>query len=148
MLTEKKFEDYADIAASKFYAEEVVRKEEFEARRKADRESRDANGGGQGFNRDGGNRRDDRGGPKGGRDNRDGRDNRGKRGYNDDKSGINFSKGPPKFTSTKSVNMTPGEDPNAVANPETGAAGTDATAEVTYNKDKFQSMAAPARGER
>jgi len=70
LLTEKKFEDYADVAASKFYEEDTKRKEEFEARRKAERESRDANGGGQGFNRDGAQRRD-------GGERRDGGDRRG-----------------------------------------------------------------------
>ena len=34
LLTEKKFEDYADVAASKYYEEEKVRKEEYEAKRK------------------------------------------------------------------------------------------------------------------
>ena len=39
-----------------------------------------------------------------------------------------------------------GEDPSAVDNPESSAAADQSNREVTYNKDKFQSMAAPARG--
>ena len=78
LLPEKKFEEYADVAAEKYYAEEAQKRQEDEAKRKAEKEA------------NGGNKR----GNKGGRGN--------KRGFNDDVSGIKFGNQPPKFTSTKS----------------------------------------------
>lgn len=88
LLPEKKFEDYADVAAEKYYADMEKKKSEDEARRKAEKEARDANPGG-------GNR-------KGNKDRRGG----GKRGFNDDVSGIKFGNQPPKFTSTKSKDFS------------------------------------------
>ena len=91
LLPEKKFEEYADVAAEKYYADEAQKRQEDEAKRKAEKEARDAannNNGGNG----GGNKR---GNNKGGRGPKRG-------GFNDDVSGIKFGNQPPKFTSTRS----------------------------------------------
>ena len=45
LLTEKKFEEYADVAAEKYYAEEAKKRQEEEAKRKADKEAKRGKGG-------------------------------------------------------------------------------------------------------
>ena len=98
LLEEKTFEQYADIAADRYYEEEARLKKEHEERMRQEQEQRQKK-----------------------------RQQKGKRDHGD--SGINFSRGPPKFTSSKSKEFPPSDEPNR------GAAAEESHRQVTYQQN-------------
>ena len=93
LLSEQKFEEYADVAAQKYWEEQKQVEEDRKAKAAADRQNREQrqqNNRGQGDRRKGGNRRQ----------------------QDEAETGIKFGAQPPKFTSTKSKDPSEPLTPN------------------------------------